>query len=167
MEAANRAAHVGGGTAEYRRDREPALDCEVGARRIDELGNRILTEIHALFRFDEFYLVLVDRDTQLLDLRVHERSGEQLPARFKPIDAGLFGWVARRGEAVLVENWALAPERLRDRAELTEKTTGSLIIVPLIEEGEVIGLLSIGDLVQATIEYQQFLIKQLESYIQG
>jgi CBS domain-containing protein len=39
--------------------------------------------------------------------------------------------------------------------------------LPVMEHGKVIGLLSIGDLVQATIEYQQFLIKQLEHYIQG
>ncbi|HWU82537.1 MAG TPA: CBS domain-containing protein [Methylophilaceae bacterium] len=39
--------------------------------------------------------------------------------------------------------------------------------LPVIDHGKVVGLLSIGDLVQATIEYQQFLIKQLESYIQG
>lgn len=39
--------------------------------------------------------------------------------------------------------------------------------LPVIHEGKVLGVLSIGDLVQATIEYQQFLIKQLESYIQG
>jgi CBS domain-containing protein len=39
--------------------------------------------------------------------------------------------------------------------------------LPVLENGKVIGLLSIGDLVQATIEYQQFLIKQLEGYIQG
>jgi hypothetical protein len=31
----------------------------------------------------------------------------------------------------------------------------------------VVGMLSIGDLVQETIEYQQRLIKQLESYITG
>lgn len=39
--------------------------------------------------------------------------------------------------------------------------------LPVIQDGKVLGVLSIGDLVQATIEYQQFLIKQLESYIQG
>ncbi|HWT28294.1 MAG TPA: CBS domain-containing protein [Methylophilaceae bacterium] len=39
--------------------------------------------------------------------------------------------------------------------------------LPVLDHGKVVGLLSIGDLVQATIEYQQFLIKQLESYIQG
>jgi CBS domain-containing protein len=39
--------------------------------------------------------------------------------------------------------------------------------LPVVEGGKVIGILSIGDLVKETIEYQQSLIKQLESYIQG
>jgi len=36
-----------------------------------------------------------------------------------------------------------------------------------VENGKVIGILSIGDLVKETITYQQFLIEQLESYIQS
>lgn len=39
--------------------------------------------------------------------------------------------------------------------------------LPVVENGKVIGVLSIGDLVKETIAYQQFLIKQLESYIQS
>ncbi|MCB5190570.1 CBS domain-containing protein [Methylobacillus arboreus] len=39
--------------------------------------------------------------------------------------------------------------------------------LPVLEDGRLIGLLSIGDLVKETIAYQEFLIKQLESYIQS
>ncbi len=37
--------------------------------------------------------------------------------------------------------------------------------LPVIEEGKLIGLLSIGDLVKDTISEHQFIIKQLERYI--
>lgn len=114
-----------------------------GARRLDELGNRILTETRSLFRFDEFYLVLVDREEHTLEFRVHERRGERLVPRTKPLGAGLFGWVVSHSKPLLIEDWRRAPDDLRKIAESTGKETGSLIIVPLIEHGEVIGLLSV------------------------
>jgi CBS domain-containing protein len=39
--------------------------------------------------------------------------------------------------------------------------------LPVVEEGEIKGLVSIGDVVRGVIEDQQFLIEQLESYITG
>ncbi len=45
---------------------------------------------------------------------------------------------------------------------LTEKNIRHL---PVVENGQVIGVLSLGDLVKETISYQQRLIKQLQGYI--
>lgn len=39
--------------------------------------------------------------------------------------------------------------------------------LPVLDDGDLIGLISIGDVVRAVIEEQQFLIEQLESYITG
>ena len=50
-------------------------------------------------------------------------------------------------------------------ALMTEKHFRHLPV--LAEDGEVVGVISIGDLVKATISNQQFLISELEHYITG
>lgn len=50
-------------------------------------------------------------------------------------------------------------------ALMTEKHFRHLPV--LAEDGEVVGVISIGDLVKATISNQQFLISELERYITG
>jgi diguanylate cyclase (GGDEF)-like protein len=114
-----------------------------GARRVDVLVERIVTEVRTLFRFDELYLVLVDRERRLLDIRVHERDQVRMPARLKSIDAGLFGWIVARAEPLLVSDWRDASPELVQRAEVTDKPTGSLLAVPLVNDGIVLGLLSV------------------------
>ena len=47
---------------------------------------------------------------------------------------------------------------------MTEKRIRHL---PVVAEGAVIGVISIGDVVRAVIEEQRFMIEQLESYITG
>jgi CBS domain-containing protein len=46
-------------------------------------------------------------------------------------------------------------------------TDGHLRHLPVVENGELLGLLSIGDLVKAAIAEQADLIQQLEHYIRG
>jgi len=49
-------------------------------------------------------------------------------------------------------------------AVITERRVRHL---PVLECGDIIGLISIGDLVKAIIDEQQFVIEQLERYISG
>lgn len=49
-------------------------------------------------------------------------------------------------------------------ALMTEKRVRHL---PVMEDGKLVGLVSIGDLVKAIISEQQFIIEQLEHYITG
>lgn len=114
-----------------------------GARRVDELAEHILTEARALFRFDEACLALVDRERRELDVRIHERAGERLPVRAERLDAGLFGWVAAHATPVLIEDWQRAPGALARYATPADRQFGSLMAVPLVESGTVVGLLGI------------------------
>ena len=114
-----------------------------GARRTDDLAERILAESRALFRFDEMLLILVDRERRELDIRVHERHRERVPPCVRPLDAGLFGWLVSRAEPLLVKDWRDAPPELLRRAEAESQGTGSLLAVPLVNDGVVLGLLSV------------------------
>ena len=46
-------------------------------------------------------------------------------------------------------------------------TENRLRHLPVMEEGRLVGLISIGDLVKDIISEQQFIIEQLECYISG
>ncbi|MES9968860.1 MAG: CBS domain-containing protein [Candidatus Thiodiazotropha sp.] len=63
---------------------------------------------------------------------------------------------------VVVINPGQTPEECM--AIMTEKRIRHL---PVMENGDLIGIISIGDLVKAIIEEQQFVIEQLVSYING
>lgn len=58
------------------------------------------------------------------------------------------------------------PDQTLDQcmAVITERRVRHL---PVLEHGEIVGLISIGDLVKAIIDEQQFVIEQLEHYISG
>jgi len=115
----------------------------VGAGRIDEVAERILRQVSALFRYDEFYMVFVDEASRELDIRLHLRDGRRLPPRRKTAGAGLFGLVADRGEPLLFSDWRDAPAEARARAVPTALDPLSVMVVPMRHAGRTVGLLSI------------------------
>jgi len=58
------------------------------------------------------------------------------------------------------------PQATADEA-LALMTQKRIRHLPVVEDGKVVGLVSIGDLVNAKIEDQQRLIEQLEQYVSG
>ncbi|SDL92583.1 CBS domain-containing protein [Oryzisolibacter propanilivorax] len=46
-------------------------------------------------------------------------------------------------------------------------TENRLRHLPVVEDGRIVGLVSIGDLVKSVISHQRFLIEQMEQYITG
>lgn len=60
----------------------------------------------------------------------------------------------------------VGPDRTNEEcmALITDKRIRHL---PVLEDGRVVGIISIGDLVKDTITEQQFIIEQLEHYIKG
>jgi len=50
---------------------------------------------------------------------------------------------------------------------MTTMTNKRIRHLPVVDDGEVVGMISIGDLVQAIISDQQEAIEQLENYISG
>ena len=61
---------------------------------------------------------------------------------------------------------SLSPvQNIRDA--MTLMTDERIRHLPVMAEGEVIGVISIGDVVKSIIEQQEFMITQLENYITG
>ena len=59
-----------------------------------------------------------------------------------------------------------SPEQTVDDA-MAVMTNSGIRHLPVVEQDQLIGLVSIGDLVKAVISSQQIIIEQLESYIKG
>ena len=70
------------------------------------------------------------------------------------------------GDIMTSKVLCVTPEHSVDEC-LALMTDGRLRHLPVIDHKKVVGLISIGDLVKITIEDQQFIIEQMQSYISG
>jgi CBS domain-containing protein len=60
----------------------------------------------------------------------------------------------------------VTPEQSMDQC-MDLMTSKRIRHLPVVENGKLIGLISIGDVVKAVISEKEFLVKQLENYITG
>ncbi len=104
--------------------------------------------------------LLVMRDEQLLGL-VSERD-----IAYKLVSAGKSPADTRIEEIMSSHVLCVTPQQSVDEcmALMTEKRVRHL---PVVEDGKITGIISIGDAVKNVIADQQFIIEQLENYISG
>jgi diguanylate cyclase (GGDEF)-like protein len=115
-----------------------------GARRIDELAERLLSRIGALFRYRIAYVALLDAERNELDVVLEYIDGVRQPRARKPVSTGLSGHVVRSGQPVLIDRWSHAPEELRRHAVLAPgEQPGSILIVPIAQGRQCLGVVSI------------------------
>ena len=80
-------------------------------------------------------------------------------------------WLARPTDTLLGDIMSspvmyVRPHQTSDEC-MALMTQNRMRHLPVMDGGQLIGLISIGDLVKATISEQQFIIEQLEHYITG
>ena len=68
---------------------------------------------------------------------------------------------------IMTRNVVTVPPTMTAREGLELMTANFFRHLPVMEEGRLVGVVSIGDLVKRVIAEQEFLIEQLEQYISG
>ena len=114
-----------------------------GAQRLDQLASQIHDEVRRAFVLDEFMFGILDRSQDQLDVRLHLMQGSRMPRVVRRRDQGLFGWVVENDQALLVEDFANAPDDIRQRTRIVGPEPGSMLIVPVHHDDEVIGIISV------------------------
>lgn len=122
-------------------------------------GQTVLEALQAMARHDVGALVVVEND------RVIGILSERHYARNVILKGKLSKDVPVR-EIMNTRAICIAPDNTVDACMklMTEHRTRHL---PVLEEGRLVGIISIGDVVNAIIEDQQFTIEQLHHYITG
>ena len=141
-------------------------------KKIRELLDDKGTEIWSIAPTDSVYdalALMAEKNIGALLVMDRERLVGILTERDYTRDVALQGRTARETQASEIMTSrpvCVGPEQTLEEcmALMTDKRVRHL---PVIEGDHVVGLVSIGDAVKATISEQQFIIKQLEQYISG
>jgi GAF domain-containing protein len=111
-----------------------------------ELLHSVVQVARAIFGAAASSVFLLDRTTNELVFQAVAGAGEQslIGIRF-PADRGIAGWVAMSGDAMVIDDLSTDATFARDLAESTRYVPNALMAVPLIDRGEVLGVLEVLD----------------------
>jgi phosphoserine phosphatase RsbU/P len=104
---------------------------------LDELLTRIANLTRRVVDYRTFGIILVNEDTQELEMKVAVRYGEQVIPRLK-IGAGLVGYAALHREPVLVPDVSVDPRYIK-----VVEDVRSELVVPLLLKGRCIGVFDV------------------------
>lgn len=111
---------------------------------LPEVLHLVMQKVSELLRAGNWSLLLLDEKAGELYFEVAVGPGaDRLHAVRLPIGEGLAGWVAREGQAVLVED-ARSDPRFTTRFDvLSGQETRSVLAVPLLAKGRVLGVIEL------------------------
>jgi GAF domain-containing protein len=100
----------------------------------------------AVFAAAACSILLLDRETKELVFEAVSGEGEEflVGTRF-PAERGLAGWTLLSGEPMAVDDLTENQVFARDVAQSTGYVPSALMVVPLLDEGEVVGVMEVLD----------------------
>jgi GAF domain-containing protein/anti-sigma regulatory factor (Ser/Thr protein kinase) len=134
---------------------DPALS-ELG---FDRLLDELLVRVRELLHVDTAAILLLDHDTEELVARAAKGIEEEVERGVRiPLGAGFAGRIARQRVAIFIADV--------DHADITnpilrEKRISSLLGVPLIVEGDLIGVLHVGSLAPRVFDARDLSVLEL------
>jgi len=111
---------------------------------LDGLLAKLLQNIEDVLHPDTWSLLLVEPEFKRLRFEVAVGQGaEKLKGLTIPLGQGIAGWVAQKGESVLVEDARNDPRFLASIDELTGIVTRSLLCVPVTGRHGILGVIEL------------------------
>ena len=116
----------------------------VSARSIREILQQVMDKVGTIFAPMNWSLMLVNSRTQELEFKiVVGEASDSLRGQRIPIGEGIGGWIARTGQAVMIED-VEKDSRFSDRFDrMTGFRTRSIIGVPLKTGNKVLGIIEL------------------------
>jgi PAS domain S-box-containing protein len=108
---------------------------------LDQLLSQTTQMVQRYLRAEAASLWLLDEDGQTLVLTTSSGPGAQLVTGFRlPVDTGIAGYVARTGEPYFSADVPNDEKFYQRVAEVSDYTPGSILCVPVLVKGHVIGV---------------------------